>query len=744
MTYEIEIKDGVLKMDCLGGLFGASFEDFDVIMARIINKLMVEGKVHAIVLSETREYEYGPEQTKLLVEIADVIKKIIKEKKLLSTQNFGPDKCKKYFSKWYSWLYNTITFQMRGDPVGAYVSLSREIRHLKILEEKTEDKICIEAYLNNVLFPIKDILEETGLIKMARPFLTGYHVGDRKIYRKLFQPLTRPNFMYTKHIIKSPKAQLITKYKVGDSDISIFKSPEKVRPIYHIVPPEFKLKEKEYILLDDARRALEQRRPHELEVKDQARMRELFKSIGTELIADLAEVRNFPISPSENERLANILTRYTAGLGIIELLLADPKIQDININSPMGSIPLYIIHQDFDECETNLIPSQTDGERWATRFKLLSGRPLDEANPVLDTEISVPGGVARVAAIAPRVSPEGLAFALRRHRFKPWTFPLYLNAGFFDPMFAGLMWFMAAYGRTILVAGTRGAGKTSLLGSLMLQIIPFYRIITSEDTFELPVETLRSLGYNVQRLKSRSVITRVELELAAEEVIRTALRLGDSCLFIGEIRSMEAKALFESMRIGAMANVVAGTVHGESAYGVFDRVVNDLGVPATSFKAADLVLVCNKLKTSDGLHSFRKVVEVTEVRKHWQKDPEEEHGFINLMEYSSKDKMLKPSDILINGESYVINEIIKRIPGWAGRWDRAWDNIVLRGKVLQTITEIANHSNKPELMEAETTVLSNQMFDTISERCRTDIGEINPERVYKEWLHWFKEHGKKI
>jgi len=442
------------------------------------------------------------------------------------------------------------------------------------------------------------------------------------------------------------------------------------------------------------------------------------------------------------ERLADILTRYTAGLGILEILLKDDKIQDIYINSPMGDLPIFVYHQDYEECETNLVPTLQDGDRWATRFKLISGRPLDEANPVLDTETTVPGGVARVAAINPRLSPDGLGFALRRHRFKPWTFPLFLRERYFNPLFGGLMWLIASYGRTVLIAGSRGSGKTSFLGSFMLQILPYYRIICSEDTLELPVENLRNLGYNIERMKSRSVITRVELELPAEEVIRTALRLGDSCLIMGEIRSVESKALFEAMRIGAMANTVAGTIHGESAYGVFDRVVNDLGVPPTSFKAVDFIVVCNKLKTPDGLRTFRRVTELTEVRKHWKKDPMDEAGFVNLMEHRSEEDRLIPTDTLLNGESYVLNQIASRVRGWGGRWDLLWDNIQLRAKVLETIVDIANKTNKPALLEAETSVKANQIFHILCEKCREDIGTIDSKRVYNEWLEWFKKRAK--
>jgi len=743
MVFETEVVNGILRMNCLGSIFGFTVEDSDVVMARIIEKLIEEKKVSGIVLAETREYEYDADQTKMLAEIANVITDIIKERKLLSIKNIAVEPCTKYLPTWYAWMRDLVTLQLRGDPIGAYLNLMREIRHLKTkMTSSDEYGNCISYYLQNALLPLQEMLEKCELVQKAKPYLSGYHIGDRTLYRKFFKPTTRPNFMYTKFMAQPPPGETVAKYKVGDTDIEIFKVPGKVRYTYHAVPPEFRLDEEEYILLDAARRILEERRPRELEITEQERMREIFHTLSLDLLRDLSEQMGRTFEKGQMERLADILTRYTAGLGVVEVLLKDDKIQDVFINSPMGAIPIYIFHQDYEECETNLVPTPQDGDRWATRFKLISGRPLDEANPVLDAEVSVPGGVARVCAINPRLSPDGLGFALRRHRFKPWTFPLFLREKYLNPLFGGLLWFIASYGRTVLIAGSRGSGKTSFLGSLMLQILPYYRMLVSEDTLELPVEQLRNLGYNIERLKSRSVITRVELELPAEDVIRTALRLGDSCLFIGEIRSVESKALFEAMRIGAMANTVAGTIHGESAYGVFDRVVNDLGVPSTSFKAVDFLIVCNKLKTPDGLRTFRRVTELTEVRKHWKKDPQDEGGFVNLMEYRSDDDKLVPTDTLLNGESSVLNQIASRVPGWSGRWDMVWDNIQLRAKILETILDIANKTNKPDLLEAETTVKANQMFHIIAEKCREETGSIDSKRVYNEWLEWFKNNAK--
>jgi len=233
--------------------------------------------------------------------------------------------------------------------------------------------------------------------------------------------------------------------------------------------------------LDAAYRTLIARKPPE-EIAEPERAREIFFETGVEIVKDLAERMGIKLSKAEIEDLAKILVRYTAGFGVLELLLADEKIQDVYINSPIGTTPIYVVHSDFEECETNLIPSKEDAEAWATRFRLYSGRPLDEANPVLDTELAVPGGRARVCAITRPLSPLGLAFAFRRHRERPWTFPLFIKAKMIDPLFAGLMNFIVQGGRSILVAGGRGSGKTSFLNSLMLEILRKYRIIVIEDS----------------------------------------------------------------------------------------------------------------------------------------------------------------------------------------------------------------------------------------------------------------------
>ena len=270
-----------------------------------------------------------------------------------------------------------------------------------------------------------------------------------------------------------------------------------------------------------------------------------------------------------------------------------------------------------------------------------------------------------------------------------------------------------------------------------------YRIITIEDTLELPTGPLRKMGYNIQHMKVASAMTKGTTEISAEEGIRTTLRMGDSALIVGEVRSSEAKALYEAMRIGASANVVAGTIHADSPYGVYDRVVNDLGVPKTSFKATDLAIITNPIRSADGLHRFRRVTQITEVRKMWETDPLLEKGFVDLMKYESKSDELEPSSDLLNGDSDILKSIAGNVKEWAGNWDAVWDNILLRAKTKETLVDISKKVNAPSLLEAEFVILCNDEFHKISDRIKEEVGNLDSKRIFFEWNEWLKRAIKK-
>ena len=722
-----------------------SVEDDPSVMSDVIEKLAQSPSANSVVFHQKKKYEYSYAQTLMLVEIARIYSYFIKQKSILSQaalEMFGPIHNSSARIKNLQYI---ILDLLKHDPVGAFVECKRLLRDEKVMLLKNgEDyKISVQPYLS-VLTELYSMLNSSDLIKNSQNFIDGFQVGDREVYKTLFKPSITLDFMYTRLLSTPPLDGIeIDSYSVGkNADIQVFNTKETIKPLYHVVPPEFKISEDKYELLELARQVLSEHQPRAEEFIDPAKMRDTFFSISKDLLTELSSARGLSLSYSEVEELAHILVRYTVGFGLIEILLQDEKIQDIAINSPAGSSPIFIVHSDYDECVTNIIPSPEDVEGWASKFRLISARPLDEANPVLDTELSIPGARARVAIISRPLNPSGIAFSIRRHRDKPWTLPLFMKNNMISDLGAGLLSFLIDGNRSVIIAGTRGSGKTSLIGSVMVEIMRKYRVISIEDTLELPVSSLRNLGYNIQHMKVRSALTSGGSELSADEGIRTSLRMGDSALIVGEVRSTEAIALFEAMRTGALANTVAGTIHGDSPYGVFDRVVNDLKVPKTSFKAVDIIVVANPVRSADGLHRFRRITQITEVRKTWEDDPLNENGFVDLMKYNSKTDSLEPTDALINGESEIVKAIGGQVKEWAGSWDAIWENILLRAKMKRTLLEYSKQFNNSDLLEAKTVITMNDEFHRISDQVIQSVGFFDSKRIFFEWEEALKRYIK--
>ena len=725
-----------------------SVEDNELFMGKTIDILNQVDNVTKIVFMQKRDYEYDFEQTQMLAELGGVVKKLVKDQALLAYNTLGMQAVEiKRFNELYTKIQNTIYTKLKEDPLGAYVELRREHRMQKIMLEQAvniQEAQLIRRYLQIIEYII-ELLDKTKLIAVAKNKLPGHVVGDREIYRSIFTPTIRPDFMFTKLMADYPlDGEEIDSYTIDDdTEVTIFKLPNSVATLYHIIPPEFKLSEEKYELLDLARKVLAEHKPREEEFTDPKKMRQVFYNVGRDLLEELSKSKGMRLRESEIEKITNILVRYTVGFGLIEILMKDDKIQDISINSPLGKTPMFIVHGDYNECTTNIIPTKPEADSWATKLRMISGRPLDEADPILDTELRLPGANSRVSVITKPLDPTGLAFSFRRHRDKPWTLPLFMKCKMINPLAAGLLSFLVDGSRTILIAGTRSSGKSSFLTALMVEIMKKYRMITIEDTLEIPAEALRDLGFNILQMKVSSALSRETTEMNASDGIRSTLRLGDSALIIGEVRSKEAIALYEAMRIGAAANVVAGTIHADSPYGVYDRVVNDIGVPKTSFKATDVIIVANPIKTADGLHRKRRITQVTEVRKTWENDPLAEKGFGDLLKYNPEKDELDVTDLVKNGESEVLKAIAGNIKEFAGNWDAVWENIILRAKIKEELVKMSDKLNDPDLLEAAFVVEANDLFHIISEEVKEEKGRLDPDEIFRRWIQWLEREVRK-
>lgn len=311
--------------------------------------------------------------------------------------------------------------------------------------------------------------------------------------------------------------------------------------------------------------------------------------------APMRAVRTVATADTPVEKLGAILRKHTSGLGIFEDCFADPAVTDAFATAPVTDNRLSV-RRAGETYRTNVRLTERGAASLASRFRRSSGRAFSRASPTLDAVASVGGRRIRVAGVTKPVT-NGLSFALRAHDEEAFRLTDLVDNGTVTPDAAALLSIATERGAAILLAGPRSAGKTTMLGALLWELSPSTRTIAIEDTPELPLSELQSAGRDVL---SMLVDTDDGASIPPDEALHTALRLGDGALVVGEVRGSEARVLYEAMRVGAADGAVLGTIHGEGAETVRERVVTDLGVPESAFADTDLVVTLTADDTARG------------------------------------------------------------------------------------------------------------------------------------------------
>jgi type IV secretory pathway ATPase VirB11/archaellum biosynthesis ATPase len=537
-------------------------------------------------------------------------------------------------------------------------------------------------------------------------------------------------------------SKMITSYEIDQSKIGLYQLSDDIESVYHVTPIEYDLPMDHVKLIHLARGRLSDRYPKNIQIDNPQQAREYVTKLGNRIIYQLAKKYSISIGSNRNEEMQNlkklseILAKYTAGMGIVEFFLKDQYIQDIYIDASPSENPVYVKLGGLnnpkisEKCVTNVSVGEADSESLLSRFRYESGRPFSEAMPILETDLAEYN--ARATAIGKPLSPDGIAIALRRHSKDPWTLLKLIDNGTITSLAAGLMSFLIDGNSTILVVGSRGAGKSSLLGALMLEFPQNQRILTIEDTLELPVLKMQEIGYKVQSLYVQSSLGG-KAEMTADEALRISLRLGESAIVMGEVRGQEAKTLYEAMRAGTAGSSVLGTFHADSAASVYQRVVHDMHISPKSFLATDIIIVAGVVRPGGSQRQKRTLLQVAEVRKH----EDEDNLFSDLILYDEKKDELLETDTF-NYKSQRIGTIAQ---SWDMSLEECIENIHSRAKYRQVMVDHARENNKPQLLSAEWVSKSNNAFWNLVEKSQTG-SKIDYDKLINDWILWFERSAQ--
>lgn len=759
-----------LIFSCKDCVYASSLAD-DARCRYHVMKALQESAADMIVFSEVYERVYSAEQTQMLSQIALMVKRFETETPWSFDEKLGIKPAgEKEFGERHAFLLRIAYDLPLYDPALAYIELLQALKNEgERFNNSTnaEQKADLGAYLQTLL-NVKTEFEKTIFIQKVREMLSkGSNVEDTtQFYKLFFQAQIKPSFIGSRlEFSDNEQLELLADYPVFRKDdslgekrelgrVQIFKHPNKPTRLYVVNPPEYSLPYDQYSIWSQTRERMSKYKPGRTTFSSISKNRDYFERVYKSTIQQLARENNVKLSNQETNDLSEVVARYTVGYGILELLLSDRddwkneedidtgSITDVYLDAPIGGRPIYIDHSRFGRCQTNIYYTESEADSLISKLRAMSGRPFDESHPVLDYDLA--DFQTRIAVIGKPLSPDGPAFAFRLHKSTPWTLPQLVEKKSMTPLCAGLLSFFMDQKLTLLVTGSRGSGKTSLMQALMLEITQNTRTLVLEDTLEIPIPYMKDIGFDIQSLKTRSPISvsKTETEVAPEEALRTALRLGDSAIVMGEVRSLEAKVLYEAMRIGAAGNIIMGTIHGDDAYSVWDRVVNDLQVPNTSFKATDIVVTAKPIRFGGSLQQVRRVTQVTEVKKHWMNDPQSEGGFLDLMLYDAhKDSIDLMEDNL--KESDLFNKI-SRLSGLSMQdmWNQIRANASAKEFLVQLKKEAAQQSKDPKhnplgkLLEAENTVIAHNKYLLLRQEQIEQFGSVDYDELLGEWKNW--------
>jgi hypothetical protein len=280
--------ESILKINYIEKEHFPSIEDDAFVMRDTIKKIIQNPSISKIIFIHVKNYEYNYNHVKLLKEIADLYYSLSKQKELFSVGQImnKNDECMKLFFNRYAFLQNTIVKDLPSDPISAYVKIKRKLRDYKF-EKNYNNNNCIEID-SKYEYALKYIilkLETSSIIKAVMKNIEGHKIGDRKIYKKFFEPNIKPNFIYTSLVKRIPiEAKELDSYSLSDAKITIFELDKEANNLYHVTPLEFTLSEDKYNILNLAKEVISEHKPESNDFIDPQKLREIFHNIASDLI----------------------------------------------------------------------------------------------------------------------------------------------------------------------------------------------------------------------------------------------------------------------------------------------------------------------------------------------------------------------------------------------------------------------------------------------------------------------------
>jgi pilus assembly protein CpaF len=324
-----------------------------------------------------------------------------------------------------------------------------------------------------------------------------------------------------------------------------------------------------------------------------------------EAVHELVAAEAVLLGGRDREEIAARIVRDSVGLGPLEVLLADPAVEEVMVNGP-GTV--YIERGGRIEPTDVAFADEEELRNAIERILAPLGRRVDELSPMVDARL---GDGSRVNIVIPPLAIDGPLVSIRRFGARRPGADELVALGTLTAAQRHSLEAAVAGHRSILVSGGTGSGKTTLLNALSGFIDAGERVVTIEDAAELRLQQP-----HVVRLESRPAGVEGRGEVSIRDLLRNALRMRPDRIVIGEVRGPEALDLLTALNTGH--DGALSTVHANSpadALGRLETLALMAGVGLPHAAVAEQVqrgidLVVHLERRADGARVVTDIAEV--------------------------------------------------------------------------------------------------------------------------------------
>ncbi len=287
----------------------------------------------------------------------------------------------------------------------------------------------------------------------------------------------------------------------------------------------------------------------------------------------------------------------------IEHLILDESISEVMVNGPDH---IFIEKAGFIEPVQGLSLGEKSLMVAVKNIARRLGDDISESKPILDSRL--PDG-SRVAAVIPPCSVNGVTLTIRKFNARHFGVEDLVQAGTLERWLANQLEGYVLARKNILIVGSTGSGKTSMLNVLGKFIPADERVLLIEDTSEIHM-----CQDNLVRFEARQEQNGLPA-ITIRDLLKASLRHRPDRIILGEIRGGEAFDLLQLLNTGHSGSL--STVHATSAKQGLARFTScvlqsgvDLPYRAIKTNVGDSVNVVVHLERRPGRRFVSEVVEI--------------------------------------------------------------------------------------------------------------------------------------